>query len=426
MSPSKIDELLDIVKEINEDEFRTPISNDDKFEELKQELLYLSDYVKDGKERKRNLIEHLTNCLAGNFFKSYKVSDKNDELDVIGMAFNTYIEELEAQIVSKEFFNQIINFLPHKMIVLSEKGELEITNYINLEFPPFIQNFNADLLKDELPLSVSKRIKKCFRGETAKESFNYRTIFKNKQLVYNCSLERIEYLNKVHFLFVAKDISEEKEEQLKILKATINGQDQERIRLAKDLHDSLGQELNAINMYFNALGMISVNDKKYLSVKEEIHSMLKASIKSIQNISFDLMPSVLERNNLKDAISQLVNKVSVISEIYISYDATINEISFKEKKVELSIYRVVQEFLNNSIKYSNASRIEVNLFFRKNLLIFELKDNGDGFDFETNIFNHGINNIKQRLDVLGANYKYTSEKGKGTFLEFNFDINNLK
>ena len=162
MSPSKIDELLDIVKEINEDEFRTPISNDDKFEELKQELLYLSDYVKDGKERKRNLIEHLTNCLAGNFFKSYKVSDKNDELDVIGMAFNTYIEELEAQIVSKEFFNQIINFLPHKMIVLSEKGELEITNYTNLEFPPFIQNFNADLLKDELPLSVSKRIKKCF------------------------------------------------------------------------------------------------------------------------------------------------------------------------------------------------------------------------------------------------------------------------
>ena len=179
-------------------------------------------------------------------------------------------------------------------------------------------------------------------------------------------------------------------------------------------------------MYFNALGMISVNDKKYLSVKEEIHSMLKASIKSIQNISFDLMPSVLERNNLKDAISQLVNKVSIISEIYISYDATINEISFKEKKDELSIYRVVQEFLNNSIKYSNASRIEVNLFFRKNLLIFELKDNGDGFDFETNIFNHGINNIKQRLDVLGANYKYTSEKGKGTFLEFNFDINNLK
>jgi len=152
---------------------------------------------------------------------------------------------------------------------------------------------------------------------------------------------------------------------------------------------------------------------------KQIHSMLNESIKSIQDISFDLMPSVIGNDSLSGAIEQLINKLNSIGHT-IYYNNPPKAIILQNKKDELFVYRIIQEFLNNSIKYSDNKLIRVSLVEGKKEVTVNLRDLGKGFDFENVKKNNGLNNIKQRLKTLKSNYYFKSEIGVGT--ELNFSI----
>jgi signal transduction histidine kinase len=217
---------------------------------------------------------------------------------------------------------------------------------------------------------------------------------------------------------IAKDITEQKNAELIALKAMITGQDLERKRLASDLHDSLGQELNAIKLYLGTLEILESNTPEYKKCINEINRMFNDTINSVREITFDLMPFILENNSISSAIEQLCKQLNSIHTIRINYISNVKKIGLKDKKDEAIVYRIIQEFINNSLKHSKATVINVELSKNKNEIKIQLNDNGVGFDLKKVARNNGLRNIQQRLEILNAEFHFVSQPNSATNLNF--------
>ncbi len=104
---SKLEKILALVRSINQDEFQEQLTHGDSLDDVYEELVFLAEKIESKKKRTGVIIEHISNCYAGDFFNYLPVSDANDELDVFCMGFNTYIEELKAVMVSKKLLETI-------------------------------------------------------------------------------------------------------------------------------------------------------------------------------------------------------------------------------------------------------------------------------------------------------------------------------
>ncbi|WP_281298138.1 ATP-binding protein [Flavobacterium limnophilum] len=116
---TKLEEILVLVRSINEDEFQEQLTNGNSLEDVHKELLFLAEKIESKKKRTNIIIEHISNCYAGDFFNYLPISDAQDELDVFCMGFNTYIEELKAVMVSKN----LLETINKKLIEEKERSE---------------------------------------------------------------------------------------------------------------------------------------------------------------------------------------------------------------------------------------------------------------------------------------------------------------
>ncbi|MBC7846588.1 MAG: response regulator [Flavobacterium sp.] len=116
---TKLEEILVLVRSINEDEFQEQLTNGDSLDDVHKELLFLADKIESKKNRTDVIIEHMSNCYAGDFFNYLPISDAQDELDVFCMGFNTYIEELKAVMVSKN----LLETINKKLVEEKERSE---------------------------------------------------------------------------------------------------------------------------------------------------------------------------------------------------------------------------------------------------------------------------------------------------------------
>lgn len=418
---AEIERITKLIRSLNKDEYEPPITTGVGFAEMEKELKHLAANVKYEKNKKQQIISHLTHCFIGNFFHEFPLSDRNDELDVISSGFNTYMEELEAKTVSRDYFQRIFNAIPHKVLVFDIFGKIDLINDEGNGF--FDEDFSLEddtHIYDVLPPELLANIDLFTNSNNEKNEFEVSISKTNHELIYlQCSLLKIKLDNKIHILLTANDVTEEKNEELKLLKATLYGQELERKRLAYDLHDSLGQELNAIKMFLNSISKMDSSSERYNKTMKDIHLMLNESINSVQDISFNLMPSILENNELSISVEQLVDRLNAVCH-NISFASPKQPFGLKEKKDELFVYRIIQEFLNNSIKYSKAENITVELENdpKKNTIKVSLKDNGIGFDMNVKNLKNGIHTINQRLKTLKSTYQFTSQKNKGTELIF--------
>jgi signal transduction histidine kinase len=216
---------------------------------------------------------------------------------------------------------------------------------------------------------------------------------------------------------VSKDVTDQKKLELKSLKSNILGQDLERKRLASDLHDSLGQELGAIKFFLGSLKMMKEGSEEYTTCLEEIDRMVNDTINSVREITFDLMPFVLENNTLDKAIEQLCRKTNIIETIQVEFTKNTDTIQLKDKKEESFVYRIIQEFINNTIKHAHATKLIIDIQKHPNSIKFKLQDNGTGFKVLINNRKNGLLIISQRLEILQSEYQWQSDKS-GTTLEF--------
>ena len=190
-------------------------------------------------------------------------------------------------------------------------------------------------------------------------------------------------------------------------------QEKEREKIARDLHDGVGQSLVALKIN---LGLI-YNSAKESSLKEQTYRSIKLAdhtIEEIRNVMHNLKPVGLKQNGLAESIRDLCEKLNGLSHIRFTYDIGGNLPRWDEP-IEINIYRIVQESLTNSIKHSGATEVDVNIFtINEKTALIRISDNGRGFNINVVSSGLGLTSIRERADVINAKIIIDSEKGNGT------------
>ncbi len=207
-------------------------------------------------------------------------------------------------------------------------------------------------------------------------------------------------------------ISLKKEHQIKTLESLMEGEEKERFRIAKELHDGVNGDLSAIK--FKLSGLVETNNK----VVHDAIAMIDASCKQIRAISHNLVPPSLEKFNLIEATQDYCYSLDAVQPAQIVFQHLGEQISIP-KKAEINIFRIIQELVVNSIKHARANEINVQIScYQKNIQII-VEDDGIGYQINTK-YNNGIGlaNIQSRVDYLQAKMDITSnEQGTSTTIE---------
>ena len=422
LSDKQLKLLLDKVRVLNSDVFESQVPNEYSIENLINEFDFCYDKIKSNEKKIDEIIKHFEYCFINRVFKPFERSEETDKLDVLKMCFNIFSEEIQSEIISKNYFNRIMNGIPLIMLVFNNEGNISFANSESIRFLKLKKNFESQNYTTVLPKEILLKCADFFNlNETNSSDYFEFDVKINKKLYLAGIIQKIYIQNALNFIFIARDVTELKNTELKIKNANIEGQDQERDRISKDLHDSLGQELTAAKMYIHSANKIfkSVRDEH---VFDNALNIIVNTIKSIGDICYQLSPAYLPESNLIVLVEELINRLKNFGTEFIFSPCQLFE--FKIKSEELSVYRIIQEFINNSLKHANAKFIFIifKMSAKNKTLNVKIVDDGKGFDMENTKFNNGIYNIKQRLKVLNAEYQYTSVLGKGT--ELKFEISN--
>ena len=219
-----------------------------------------------------------------------------------------------------------------------------------------------------------------------------------------------------NYLVVAHNITQVKETEAEILSAMIEGQDNERKKIAREIHDGIGPLLSAIRFNLEAL-QARYNDQfdsKSLDDLTHIIYALDETTRDIRAMSHNLMPPTLIDFGLVPAVSNLCNKIRSSGKLDIDFITNLKRRLDPEN--ELTIYRIVQELTNNSLKHSNASRLNVQLMDHDAQILLSVDDNGQGIDIKNiNIYSEGIglSNVRARVNAYHGTLLIESTPGKG-------------
>ena len=209
--------------------------------------------------------------------------------------------------------------------------------------------------------------------------------------------------------------------QQQLLEATLNAQEEERRRVARDLHDEVGAMLALIRL--NLHQMVSNTDCKDEKLHQNTQLMkqqLDEVLNSVRRISHDLMPVVLEKMGLAQALEALRKVFAANGQIglKISYNDKTKRLNPKH---ELLLYRMVQELLNNTVKHAQATQVSIDLQFTPSETRLDYKDNGVGFDMasvqQEDKQQHGglgIMSLQSRAALLDGSISISSAPGAGT------------
>ena len=202
------------------------------------------------------------------------------------------------------------------------------------------------------------------------------------------------------------------DQQKEILRNTIQAQENERKRIAQDLHDEVGAMLSVVKL--NVSMIERHTQEKANSLAGETKSYLDEVITQVRGISRALLPPSLEKLGLNHALEELANWVNKTDKIRIECQNTGEPFRFDTIK-ELAVFRVSQEVVNNAIKHSGADLILINSRYTDKSVSIVIRDNGKGFDLNEKLQTGlGLKNLESRMEMINARFKLKSKPGTGT------------
>jgi len=206
----------------------------------------------------------------------------------------------------------------------------------------------------------------------------------------------------------------EKNIQIESMQSMMKGQELERERVAKDLHDSLGGMLSAIKLKFEA--MIYRKGNQFVEADYKgVQGLLDHACQEVRNISSNLQPGALEQLGLIEALNDLINKYEQGSDIEIHFQHYgVMENKRLDSFTSLNIYRIIQELLNNALKHAQANEIIVQLNREKGKITIMVEDDGIGFDPTQIQEGMGSENVRSRVNFLKGEMGIDSLLGEGT------------
>jgi signal transduction histidine kinase len=211
----------------------------------------------------------------------------------------------------------------------------------------------------------------------------------------------------------------ETEKQLEAAEAVVKGEEQERTRLAKDLHDGLGGMLSGIKYSFTTMKGNLVMTPENHQAFERSMDMLDSSIREMRRVAHNMMPEALIRFGLNTALNDFCNDINQSGALKVIYQSIGIEGMEIDQTTSITLYRVVQELINNTMKHAGANSAIVQLTKSNGQLSLTVEDDGKGFDTSLLKMNKGIGwiNIQNRVDFLKGKLDIRSKEGEGTSVQ---------
>jgi signal transduction histidine kinase len=236
---------------------------------------------------------------------------------------------------------------------------------------------------------------------------------------------QVETERKIADLQVARLEESQQREILRgeLFRRVVAAQEAERQRIARDLHDETGQSLTAIGMGLRGLsGKLSARNKDALGTLHKLESLTADSLQELQRLISDLRPSHLDDLGLSATLRWYAGKIQEHSSIAVRIDILGEECNLDDA-MKITIFRIIQESLNNIIKHSQASNVQIYLRFEEKNVRINVRDNGIGFDLDqvrqrrTHRPSLGLAGMEERAALLGGTVHVQSRPGYGTEVE---------
>jgi two-component system NarL family sensor kinase len=200
-------------------------------------------------------------------------------------------------------------------------------------------------------------------------------------------------------------------------KSVIDAEERERKRIAGDLHDGIGQMLSAAKMNLSALHEeIHFDREEQSTFFNRTQDIIDECCREVRTLSHQMMPNVLLKNGLSSAVREFVNKIDSPRLKVNLHTHGLNE--RLEETIEIVLYRIIQECVNNVIKHSAANSLDIQIIKDETEISVTIEDNGKGFNManQENFEGIGLKNIKTRVEYLNGSVNFDSSEGRGTHI----------
>ena len=349
----------------------------------------------------------------------------DDELNVLAKSFNKMIETINTTTISRDYFDNIFQSI-FDFIIVTDK------NFNILSINAAVKNnlsYNLEELSEKnINLLFEKELNITIKAQNIVYNSEQTLISKNKNKIpVIISISAIKTNDTTTgYVVIAHDISEKLDNENKLnnirrenLIALNEAQEEERLRIAKEIHDGLGQILTAIHYTIeNKFKEKYQNDIEYKENIYNLQTQIDNAIVESKNIAHDLIPILLKDFGLSVAVKNLIEYNYKNCGIKINF-ATFYYEKRVDEKIEKALYRIIQEALSNIIKHSKAQNANIQIIKLDDLISLTIDDDGIGFNPET-ISNEtkyrgiGLFSMKERVYAFNGVFQLNSDKNKGT------------
>ncbi|MBI9065018.1 MAG: PAS domain S-box protein [Marinilabiliaceae bacterium] len=324
---------------------------------------------------------------------------------------------LQTEIKYREIFNAIRDSIliidpVHEKVIEANRtacerygicAKEEVNTYLTDFFPANLLE-KVPVMKDELQ-----------KRDTLMQEVRMKSIH-GEELPIEISVKQINYDGRDLIISVGRDISERKRFQKRIFNAVIEAEEKERSRMAKELHDGVSPIMSAVKLYVQSIWDCQDNELRQ-TILEKVGSTIDEAITSLSEISNNLSPHVLENFGLVIALKSFIEKIEDAQKI--KFNVSTNFDHRLPVNIEVTLYRVIVELINNSFKYSGATKVTIRLLLKEGVhLIYS--DNGVGFDVakvKEEKRGMGLFNMTNRIQSLTGEIEVASQVGQGVVVK---------
>ena len=393
-------------------------------------LLFIRNITKPIKD-----LVNTTNRISRGDRSAKVVINTNDELHTLADSFNQMVETLEQTTVSKDYLDNILKNMFDALIVTDDKLKIRSANKAASDLLGYDKK---DLIGQDIRILFHNSIPETASDNYGDEDMKRIISLINKEnwlrsnsgakipALISCAIMKNQNNETDGLILVGHDLTDKKVIEQKLEKvrkerliAINEAQDEERIRIATDLHDGLGQMLTAISysvqdLFTEEAKENTIGQASIIKIQEQID----ATIREAKNLAHNLIPVVLKDFGLIVAINHLINRANDLYDTKFRFNA----FDFNDRidpKREKVFYRICQETLNNIVKHAKAENATYQIFWQDCSVVLVIEDDGIGFDVtaqDKKSKNSGIGLISMRERVLSFDGGFTinSEPGQGT------------
>ncbi len=349
----------------------------------------------------------------------------------VGQVFFSMDREEKIRIESENRFKTLFNNSSDQIYVIDLYGNFVEVNQVIIDLlgyskEDFMSMHLREIKSSKYVDTIDSLLEKI--KTEGKLIFEAEHLSKNGRIIpVEINSRLIEYSNGKAILSMARDITERKQTERKIVNAIIETEEKEKERFAKDLHDGLGTLLSSINIYISLIKSGQVDDAQKENLLDYSKGLIDEAILNAKEIANNLRPNVISRFGLVAAVKSLSEKINNTGVLKIDFATTSVKKDDLNRDLEVTLYRIINELINNTLKHASANIVNINIAKEVKILTLKYQDNGKGFDVDEAMSSKtnkgmGLTNIISRVNAINGTFRIKSNPESGTEVTINVKI----